>query len=570
MFVALAAAVPFLLLTAGIVWQLAHHERETRREAILFSARALMNAVDSLLGKQLAIARLLANSPALLADDLTAFRQEAERAMPGLSGGWVVVADQDAQKIVNLYRPLGEALPQRNPAAAEMQRRAIETGQAQVSNVLTGAIPADPIVTVEVPVIRPGKPPLGLAVIMSAQTFKPLLEQRHLPDGWLGGLIDRNGNFITRSHDHEGNVGRPASEGFRAAAGRAKEGWNDMISVDGTTIANGHVTSDVSGWVMGLAADKDVFEAPVRRTIVIAGLAGGGATILSMLLAVWAARRIAAPIERIEEGTGALLLRKPIAFPKTGVPEIDRALDAFTTTAEALELNEKERDEREAHVRLIMRELSHRSKNLLAIVLAIARQTARQTDNFEEFEKRFNARIQALADAHDLLVEQQWVGAPLEDLVRAQLSAFGIDRVAIKGQPIMLRAEAVQNVGLALHELATNASKYGALSVAEGRVDIEWVLNGAAPDERSLRMVWRESGGPPVSTPTRKGFGRFVLERATVSALGKGAIEFNVSGLVWTCEINAEHLVDRAAKQAMAQNEGPQRRSADKAERRAS
>ena len=131
-------------------------------------------------------------------------------------------------------------------------------------------------------------------------------------------------------------------------------------------------------------------------------------------------------------------------------------------------------------------------------MLAIARQTARQTETFEDFEKRFSARIQALADAHDLLVEQQWVGAALEDLVRGQLSAFGTDRVAIKGQPIMLRAEAVQNVGLALHELATNASKYGALSVPEGKVDIEWTLNGAAPDSRTLDLIWRESGGPPV------------------------------------------------------------------------
>ena len=302
---------------------------------------------------------------------------------------------------------------------------------------------------------------------------------------------------------------------------------------------------------------KRRFEAPIRRTILIAGLAGGAATLLSVMLAIWAARRIATPIEQIEHGTHALLRREPIALAKTGVFEVDRALDAFVTTADTLEKHEKERDEREAHVRLIMRELSHRSKNLLAIVLAIARQTSRTTKNFGEFEERFNARIQALADAHDLLVEQQWAGAALDDLVRAQLSAFGTERLSYGGDKVVLRAEAVQNVALALHELATNASKYGALSVPEGRVAIEWTPHGDDPENRGVRLTWRETGGPPVTEPDRKGFGRFVLERVTVNALGSGGTEFKPTGLVWTCDINAEHLV-RPPGQA-APKDGAQR-----------
>src|SRR4029077_4172610 len=119
--------------------------------------------------------------------------------------------------------------------------------------------------------------------------------------------------------------------------------------------------------------------------------------------------------------------------------EIDRALSGVTTTARMLEQHDKERDDREAHVRLIMRELSHRSKNLLAIVLAIARQTSRHTSNFEDFEARFNSRIQALADAHDLLVERQWGGAYITDLISAQLAAFGTERVVSHGERVMLR-----------------------------------------------------------------------------------------------------------------------------------
>ena len=544
MLLALAVALPFMLLTAGIVWQLADNERETRREAILFSTRTLMNAVDTILSKQIAVAQMLATSPALEADDLATFRREAERAAPGLTSGWLVLSDESGQQLINLRQPAGQALPRRQAAGLALQKRAIDTGQVQISDVFTGAVVQSPVVTVEVPVARPGKPALCITIGMEPGIFLSLFEQWNLPEGWLAGLIDRNGYFIARSRNHAQNVGKPASDGFRAAARNAPQGWNEIVSLEGGTIANAHVTSPLSGWVMGLAADRSLFEAPVHHTVLVAGLAGGATMLLSLLLAIWSARRIARPIEQIEQGTHALMLRRTISFANTGLPEADRTLDALAQTARVFEQHDKERDERETHVRLIMRELSHRSKNLLAIVLAIARQTARHTTSFGDFEARFNSRIQALADAHDLLVEQQWSGAFLDDLVRAQLAAFGMEKVACHGPRIMMRTEAVQNVALALHELATNASKYGALSVPAGKVDIDWARETGESGGRNLRLTWRESGGPPVTAPSKKGFGCFVLERVTVNALGEGKLEFNPEGLVWTCIIRPEHLID--------------------------
>jgi two-component sensor histidine kinase len=544
MLLALAVALPFVLLTAGIMWQLANNERETRREAILFSTRTLMNAVDTVLNKQIAVGQMLASSPTLDAGDFAAFRQEAERAAKGLGGGWVVLSEENGQQLVNLKLAPDAPLPIRQGVA--LGRRTIELGRVQISDVFSGAALKSPIVTVEVPVQRQGKPPLCISIVMEPSIFLSLFEQWNLPEGWLAGLIDRNGNFIARSRNHDTNVGKPASEGFRTAA-RDVQGWNEMLSLEGGTIANAHVTSPLSGWVMGLAAEKSLFEAPIRDTILIAGLAGGGTMLLSLLLAMWSARRIARPIEQIEQGTHALMLRRAISFSNTGLPEADRTLDALVSTARVFEQHDKERDEREAHVRLIMRELSHRSKNLLAIVLAIARQTSRHTTSFSDFESRFNSRIQALADAHDLLVEQQWSGALIDDLVRAQLAAFGMEKVTCHGQRILLKAEAVQNVALALHELATNASKYGALSVPAGKVNIDWVREAGEAGGRDLRLTWRESGGPPVVTPEKKGFGCFVLERVTVNALGEGKLEFNPEGLAWTCIIRPEHLVDDTA-----------------------
>ena len=122
MLLALAVALPFMLLTAGIVWQLANNERETRREAILFSARTLMNAVDTILNKQIAVGADAGDVAVAANGDFAAFRQEAERTRPGLSGGWIVLSDESGQQLINLKMPPGEPLPPRQGMA--LQRRA--------------------------------------------------------------------------------------------------------------------------------------------------------------------------------------------------------------------------------------------------------------------------------------------------------------------------------------------------------------------------------------------------------------------------------------------------------------
>lgn len=196
-----------------------------------------------------------------------------------------------------------------------------------------------------------------------------------------------------------------------------------------------------------------------------------------------------------------------------------------------------EQKRREEHVRLIIEELSHRTKNLLAVVMAVARQTAQYADSVKLYETRFMERLQALAYCHDLLVRDRWQGAGLHDLISAQMSPFGgpgAGRINAAGPRIVLRADAVQHLGLALHELATNASKHGALSTPRGEVEIRWQVEET--DER-IRFSWRETGGPPVVPPQRKGFGRVVIEQIVPRALnGSGNLEFLPSGVNWTFE----------------------------------
>lgn len=193
-----------------------------------------------------------------------------------------------------------------------------------------------------------------------------------------------------------------------------------------------------------------------------------------------------------------------------------------------------ERKESEAHLRLLMRELTHRSKNLLAVIQAMARQTALQGGTVANFLERFGARLQALSRSHDLLVQESWHGASLQDLVRSQLGHY-FDRdhpqVSLTGPDVHLQPEAAQSVGLALHELATNAAKYGALSRARGRVAIECRL---APVEQggSLEIIWSETKGPKVGEPRRRGFGSMVIEHNLARALNAEVeLSFEPDGL---------------------------------------
>ncbi|WP_248310262.1 HWE histidine kinase domain-containing protein [Bosea sp. 117] len=204
-----------------------------------------------------------------------------------------------------------------------------------------------------------------------------------------------------------------------------------------------------------------------------------------------------------------------------------------------------ERKENERHLRLLMRELTHRSKNLLAVIQAMARQTARHAGTTDDFVEQFNARLQALARSHDLLVQESWHGASLGELVRSQLGHH-LDRensqVSIAGPDILLKPDAAQNLGLALHELSTNAAKYGALSVPSGHVDIAWKRRLAA-DGGGIELTWQEAGGPRVEEPNARGFGSLVIERNLSRTLdGNVSLDFAPDGVICHIQMSEQHL----------------------------
>jgi len=194
------------------------------------------------------------------------------------------------------------------------------------------------------------------------------------------------------------------------------------------------------------------------------------------------------------------------------------------------------------HLGFTLRELSHRTKNLLAVVQGLARMIARRSEDIEEFEVRFRGCIQALAYCHDLLVQHEWQGATLDELLRVQLAPFGgVDsrKISVRGPEVFLTPSAMQSLGLVLHELATNATKHGALSSPAGSISVSWTQDA----RDGARVVWEEQGGPPVREPQRKGFGQVVFERIGASLDGNIATEFRPEGFVCSVTIAANNLI---------------------------
>lgn len=232
---------------------------------------------------------------------------------------------------------------------------------------------------------------------------------------------------------------------------------------------------------------------------------------------------------RRRDGGYRWVLDRAVAFERNANGRVVKTLSA------ALDIDERKRAEERRT--LLINELNHRVKNTLASVQSIARQTLRSARTAEEMSDVFTGRLIALASAHDVLTRENWEGAGLAKIVEVALAPFDERRIGRSGPDVRLDARAALALGMALHELATNASKYGALSNEAGEVRLTWVIreDGAAP---ILALEWRETGGPLVVAPKRRGFGSRLLTQGVRSELnGSAELEFAPGGVI--CRIVA-------------------------------
>jgi two-component sensor histidine kinase len=373
-----------------------------------------------------------------------------------------------------------------------------------------------------------------LVMTFPASHIADLLHAARLHSPWIIGVTDNNGIILARSERHEDFVGRPLPAELLAQSRTATTVFRST-NVVGEPILRASVRSEIAGWLVSATVPVSYADAPRRHSQLFALAMIGVALALGAALAFLFGALMARPL------TAAAAAAEAVGRGEQVAPLRSRLVEANILTAALSEASSELKRGRE-YSDFLMRELAHRAKNQLAVVRGMALQTAKQSRSLDEFATQFTKRIQGFAESQDLLLRQNWQGAWMSDLVRAQLDLYAAGRRAeASGPPVFLSAKAVQNIGFALHELATNASKHGALSKPGGRVVIAW---DRPCDGDRIRLEWVEQNGPSVTAPLRQGFGHLVLTQLVPAALqGTSTLEFGSDGVRWQLEIPTSDAV---------------------------
>lgn len=536
-----ALALPLLVLVGFDALRLTVNERAHLHSDASLTAERIAADLDQTINSYIAILETLGTSPALSDGNFATLYAQAAAALSP-NGLFAFLRDASGQQLFNTRVAYGEPLPK----SVGFDAPVFETKLPYVSDVVTGDIAKRPVAAVSVPVLRNGKIKYVLSLSLDLSLVEALLDRQKLPPAWNATILDRSGVEIASTDtSRQKPTPPPPQQGKISAA--AQQTLPSKEDYGRRKVIWGHAPSRLSGWSVNVSIPTDVVDAAVRR--VLLGYVGVvTAFLLAGLAGAFAVGQILTkPLEQATRAAKALGEGKPVTFEPTVVSEANAMGTALVESARL-------RDQAEQQIMLLMREVNHRSKNMLAVVQAIARQMIGSDP--QTFVKRFSARIVGLAASQDLLIESNWQGVRVADLVRSQLALFREligTRIIIEGPLVRLTPASAQAVGMALHELATNASKYGALSDEHGRVYVTWSFD-ADRDGEELTMSWVERDGPPVSEPERRGFGYTIMVAMVEKSLdGKVTLAYPPEGLSWTlvaparCTYDAQETTGRPA-----------------------
>lgn len=479
-------ALPLIIFSAAIVYLNFRADRQNAGARLIEIARSMMIAVDRELEGRIAALEVLSQSRALADDDLVGFRERAAvflARQPARAN--VVLIDRNGQQLLNMLAPPGQPLPK---IAADLDK-VLQTGRPRVGNYRAGPLSGRPIISLDVPVFRDGQITSVLSLNPTVELFAELIaRQRPQPD-WVVAVFDAAGVIVARTPNPDRFVGRQASPTLypELQSGRT-EGLLDTTSHEGTEIYTAFSRSPTTGWSVAIGVPRTSFTGPLWRSIVTS------------------------------VAIGLVLLLIGLAFAISMAAHLARAA---------------------AHRELLINELNHRVKNTLTTVQSIIGRTLRGATAHSESVKTLEARLMALSRTHNVLSAENWDSADLHDIAAEALAPFATGdrtRLQVDGPEVRLRPRAALTLAMVLHELSTNAAKYGALSDAVGRVALSWSIRNRNQGPW-LRLVWRESGGPAVQPATRKGFGSTLIDQGIAHELGGSAeLNFEPSGVTCTIE----------------------------------
>lgn len=506
-------------------------ERNADVPRLAAHAESLSQAIGRELDRYRASVESLANSPELKTERIEPFWRYAQDVARHVGGHFALI-DPAMQQRVNTNVAPGASLPPARTTASI--KRVLDTSQSVITDFEPLSVSGKTQFAILAPVIDSAQVRYVLGFAPPPDAIQAILMQTSRPNGWLTSILDRRGVIIARSQAYDEFFGRPASADFIERIS-SPSGSTASTDLQGRVSTTAWRTTE-NGWKVIVWAPEDVLQ---QRTQYAAGALGLAAlaTLLVSLLASWfASRLVLGPMGRLVGAAHCLGEGQVVHFAPTRMKEANAIGASLSEASELIHRRESALRAGEAHTNLIMRELSHRSKNLLAMVQAMARQSARASSNFEDFKPRFIERLQSLSMSHDLLVKTDWTSVAMRDLIAEQMRPFidqPVGKLIVSGENLMLKPEAAQNLGMVFHELGSNAVKHGSLSVPAGVVHIDWRTE--SDDRATLVLRWRETGGPPARPPSSRGFGTAIIEKLIPQSLqGEAGISWDEGGIVWT------------------------------------
>jgi two-component sensor histidine kinase len=478
--------LPLIAFAAVIIYQHHAENREAAFARVLELVRSTNRILDSEVQSMTAGLQVLAQSNALQQGDFDTFRRRADTFLRQYTiDQAIIVADRSGQLVFNSRAVPDAVLPARvaRPGAGEV----FKTGRPAYSPLFTGSVRKNLIITINVPVFRDGEVVYDLSFNPPLDAFQRILERQRPSEHWTFSFFDQNGMNFARMPNPDSTIGQRASPTLFAQMFKVPEAKVTTVSLEGVRLLTAFSRSNFTDWTVAAGISEDTLTAPLARQLMLTAAIGSVLMLIGLGFAIRLATRLA--------------------------------------RAEAMQS-------------LLVDELKHRIKNTLQTVQSIAAQTFRHAEDIPDALQRFEGRLVAMGRANGLLSVENWRDADMTSLVESTLEPFVAkdkNRVQMSGPRVPVAEPSAVMISMILHELATNAAKYGALSNDDGRVSVHWRSLGES--KRRVQLTWQETGGPPVVAPERTGFGTTLIQRGLTGQLGGSAdIEFEPSGLRCTLE----------------------------------
>jgi two-component sensor histidine kinase len=475
--------LPLIIFAAGIVLYNYQQDRKDATQRVLETVRAIRLVLDAEVLRMTGGLQVLALTSSLYAGEYETFRPIALSFLEQYGkDGVVLLSDRQGRQVFSSITTDTASLPPRNNR--HIVEKVFASKQPAYSNLFVGAVKEKLIVTVEVPLIRDGEVAYVISFNPPIEIFQAIIEKQRPSADWTLSIFDGEGTNFARVPNPQETIGKRASPTLFAEMFRSPETTLTTVTLENVLLITSYTRSALTGWTVAGGIPEASLVRPLWHNLAITSVIGGILLLIGLAFAV----RMATTIARGEMLHG-----------------------------------------------LLVEELNHRVKNTLAILQSIAAQTFRSASRPER--EKFEGRLRALAEAHDLLSTEKWQRSDLADVIARVLQPYLIstrERVRMFGPKVPLTPRLAVVLSMILHEIATNAAKYGALSNETGTVSLDWeIIEEDA--RRKLRLIWTEAGGPPVTAPVQRGFGSRLIERSARDQLGgEATVDFLPRGVVYT------------------------------------